>query len=37
VDRHRLAQALRERVLTPAIVPLRPETPPEPVPVHREI
>ena len=30
-------QALRERVLTPAIVPLRPETPPEPVPVHREI
>ncbi|MFH6782104.1 MULTISPECIES: alpha/beta hydrolase [Methylobacterium] len=30
-------QALGERVLTPEIVPLRPETPPEPVSVHREI
>ncbi|TNC09249.1 alpha/beta hydrolase [Methylobacterium terricola] len=30
-------QALGERVRAPEIVPLRPETPPEPVPVHREI
>ncbi|KMO34350.1 hypothetical protein VQ02_19295 [Methylobacterium variabile] len=30
-------QALRDRVLAPAVVPLRPEAPPEPVPTHREI
>ncbi|SFU82683.1 hypothetical protein SAMN02799631_02533 [Methylobacterium sp. 174MFSha1.1] len=30
-------QPLRERVLHPEIVPLRPEAAPEPVPVHREI
>ncbi|KMO38537.1 hypothetical protein [Methylobacterium aquaticum] len=30
-------QALRDRVMNPRIVPLRPETAPEPVPVHREI
>jgi pimeloyl-ACP methyl ester carboxylesterase len=30
-------QALGERVRAPEIVGLRPETPPEPVPVHREI
>ncbi len=30
-------QALRDRVMAPRIVPLRPEAAPEPVPVHREI
>ncbi|KMO37385.1 hypothetical protein VQ03_19310 [Methylobacterium tarhaniae] len=30
-------QALRDRVMNPRIVPLRPEAAPEPVPVHREI
>ncbi len=30
-------QPLRDRVMNPRIVPLRPEAAPEPVPVHREI